>query len=303
MSDKYVICLLCNESFRVLAPHLSGTHKIDTFEYRRRFPGADTIAKDVSAAMSATYKDLWATDISYRKRITEGVTKTLLKNNEGAFERRVVASYSGKTTLTSAEKQWITGFWEGDGSLYNNYRGYIRVEFAQKERQILDYIMSLIPGGNAYIYKTCYQLKYSNFPILDVFTSNVVSKHRIQQLETITGLVASSHTPTIDWLAGFFDAEGSSDDTPSITLSQKDQTPLEAVKSIFGGGISSSTEYSKWYISSDKARELGNKLLQHSHNTKKAAKLREYLTGLTYYEKQKISMSSMKAAHKENLLC
>ena len=38
--EEWVKCLLCDYTGTILAPHLNSEHHIDSYEYRRRFPGA-----------------------------------------------------------------------------------------------------------------------------------------------------------------------------------------------------------------------------------------------------------------------
>jgi len=142
--------------------------------------------------------------------------------------------------------QWLTGFWESDGSVYLS-AGYPKVGFYQKERDVLDYI-SLQLGGryvphlstNGVIHQLQVQAS-SCIPLLKLFSEHVVGDYYLKRLNVVLNVVGLSstvlHLPTIDWLAGFWDGDGSSDSTPGLTASQRTRDMLDAIEVRFGGNV------------------------------------------------------------------
>ena len=183
--------------------------------------------------------------------------------------------------MNITEEQWLTGFTEGDGSI-GLYRS-IQVTYGQKEREILDYINSLHPGGHVSrdklnFYRLFYRSNRTCVPLLAILAKYVVSIHTSKRLNTILNSLdipsITAHNPTLHWLAGFFDAEGSSDNQPHISISQKGRDTLDAIMSMFGGRVHGPADGDMyiWKLYGNKGLELLQTLANECHNTTKIAR-------------------------------
>lgn len=181
--------------------------------------------------------------------------------------------------LNEQEEQWLTGFTEGDGCISLYSPKYVNVQYSQKEREILDYISSLLNSGNVHKYKIYQLTYYKNCPLLlTTFSKHVVSKHSLERLNIALNALqlpyATLHKPTLNWLTGFFDAEGTSNNIPSLTIEQKEHDVLETIKVTFGGSVhqiqNHHRPYYRWYLSGNMAHELVHELVTRSHNPIKA---------------------------------
>jgi len=199
--------------------------------------------------------------------------------------------------MNEQEEQWLTGFTEGDGSIGLWPR--LRIAYSQKEHEVLNYIQRLASNGN--FYKTnnrgfahgnvIYRLEYNGrnaAPILATVARNVVSSHTCERVNTILKtLKVAVHEPTIDWLAGFFDADGGSDDAPSLYIGQKEREVLETVKRKFGGAVYIQKNSFRWYLYGNNARTLLLELAPRSHNPPKTRHTLELFEGPTHHETHK----------------
>lgn len=209
------------------------------------------------------------------------------------------------SSLDCSTEQWLTGFCEGDGSLgaYVHHVGvhdYSRVllDIDQKDRSVLDYIDSVTDGGLFYgpnrgdVWKLRYNHKKC-IPLLEIFSRCVVGNHFLGRLNASLEVLGHPqtvrHSPTIDWFVGFWDAEGTSDDTPSIFLDQKERDVLDEVQRMLGGGVLMYGKWGvhRWHISGSAARVLYPGIASRSHCTAKIERLCENFEGPTYYEKHK----------------
>jgi len=179
--------------------------------------------------------------------------------------------------MNKQEEQWLTGFTEGDGSvgLYNT----LRVDFYQKERAVLDYICTILDAGNVRAIGTQHILTYHgkhSAHILPIIAGHVVSMHTRERLNNILALLklpsVATHEPTIDWLTGFWDAEGSSGIHPSLNIAQKERDALDAIKHTFGGNVYQHHPNGFfWQAYGDNARHLLQELANRSHHPTKIA--------------------------------
>jgi len=196
--------------------------------------------------------------------------------------------------MNEHEEQWLTGFTEGDGSV-GLYR-VLRVSYAQKERDVLDYIVNLLGKGkiheNANNQGTIYKLVYNGHtncaPLIEVFLKHVVGLHTCGRLNAVLECpLATSHRPTIDWLTGFFDAEGTSSNMPNLFIAQKERAVLNSIQETFGGNIRESYESDhQWYVwglSGNGARELAPELIARSQCSTKKERLFTNFNGPTHY--------------------
>ena len=193
--------------------------------------------------------------------------------------------------LSEEDAQWLVGFCEGDGCLVMNKQEHSFVTLSQKEPDVLEYVESILLGGAWHFRKkkSIWTLTYSRKEVKDmlfkVLTKYVVGLHTLERLNDIladSGVAATSHKPTIDWLAGFFDAEGTANwNTPSggIQIGQKDGSVLDAIQRSFGGSVSQvSSGYFEWYAGKRKSDLVG--LVSSLHKRSHKYSVHEALTKL-----------------------
>ncbi len=197
--------------------------------------------------------------------------------------------------MNTQEEQWLTGFWEGDGSAFISARGQLTVNFSQMERTILEYVDSLTEGGR---FNTgAHNISMLQFhglkciPLLAIFARHVVSKHSIERLAKLSGALEAlvPRVPTTDWLIGFFDAEGWPGRQPSLAIEQKERDVLDKIVASFGGSVHlyhQGTSY-RWFLGGNEARELAHKIAGRSHNSLKAKRVLDYFSGPTYQQLHK----------------
>jgi len=197
--------------------------------------------------------------------------------------------------MNEIEEQWLTGFWEGDGSTGAYYDSSVdnlvpNVIFIQKERGVLEGIRDLI--GYGYIrtpnlqirgWKRCARL-------LALFCRHTVSEHSVSRINRVfekfdLDVKASRHKPSVPWTIGFFDAEGHIDWDNSGQLqsnfAQKDLAVLEDVQVLVGGNIRSDKStykgepyyYFKLYLEGNVLRNFIPLILEYSHCESRRRKL------------------------------
>lgn len=188
--------------------------------------------------------------------------------------------------LSNEDIQWLCGFWEGDGSL----SATVGLTFNQKDRRILEYIRQLLQYPRHILYpspthntttSTLFLRGESMQVLLDRFCKWLVCKGRVRQVEELSdelrlNLKPKQHTPTIPWIAGFFDAEGCvyrSGPSLYAKFSQKDRTVLDSIQEVVGGHIS------RWELTLRKreTREFWPHWLKYSHNPQKQERLYKLL--------------------------
>ena len=218
------------------------------------------------------------------------------------FVRKRPVELGGTATikLSAEDEAYVTGFCEGDGSIGMSKTEHSFIMFTQKEPDVLEYIETLIPGGTWHFSKqiTMWSLGYNRTELrsvlLEMFTRHVVSGHFLERLNSILlsrdVSAASIHEPTISWLAGFFDAEGSviwKHPACGLQISQKSRDVLDAIQRFFGGCTGPMKEQFQWRAGKHNSEltELANKLLNHSHKFQKREDLTSLLTRL-YVEKR-----------------
>jgi hypothetical protein len=207
-------------------------------------------------------------------------------------EKRKRPKITEGATVNEEFEEWLTGFCEGDGTVYLNDRGYPIVAFEQKERDVLDYISSVIAHGHFYVTEHTQRLQFHSSycaPLLEMFSRHVVSMHFLERLNVVlvgVGLQSAVlHRPTADWFAGFWDAEGTSGNQPSIQVSQKERSVLEALRILFGGHIyCRSGGVHNWCLYGSRARALFREIESRSRCPAKAERLRNNFSGPTYHE-------------------
>ena len=185
--------------------------------------------------------------------------------------------------MTDEEEEYITLFCEGDGSVFMTIDGYPKVSFAQKERDVLDYVASLTVGGHinphgagnwelTFIGKKCVLL-------LEVFSRHVVGRKFLDRLNVVLECVGMpltvQHSLTFSGFVGFWDAEGSSDDSPSVNIGQVNREILDLIAEMFGGSVYLKSDGAHvWHLGGEKARGLYESILERSRCPLRAEELR-----------------------------
>jgi len=195
------------------------------------------------------------------------------------------------TKLPQEDKEWLTGFWEGDGSISAD-----NITFYQKNSQILLHIRHLLrlrhlPRQYNTTWSLAIGITSGFYALLKVISENVVSQHRIDQINNLENLKVKfnlvPHKPTYPWFVGFWDAEGYVDSyeeqnpTLRLSISQKEPDVLEAIKDMVGSGrlnkykSSGFTKNFQWYLEwgGEQGRFLIPFILKYSKNQEKKEKL------------------------------
>ena len=191
------------------------------------------------------------------------------------------------------DEEYITLFCEGDGHVRIDPHGLPKIVFAQKERDVLDYINSLFSGGHYYQSKAAvWQLTFigrSCMPLLEIFAKHVVGKKFLERLNRVLIFVdmplTIQHPLTLDGFVGFWDAEGSSDSSPKISLYQKDREILDLVTSLVGGNVYPQRDVAyQWNLCNKKASLLFSEILSKSHCPSKIERLHKNFNGPSYHK-------------------
>jgi len=202
--------------------------------------------------------------------------------------------------MSSTEERWLIGFAEGDGSIGVHARGLPFIAFGQKDCSIINYIHQLIKRGTISKDKyDFYRLTVNGindcFPLVETYSKQVVSTHTSERLNKLLELYelpqAERHLPTIEWLAGFFDAEGSSSSIPDINIGQKELQVLEDIKNVFGGKVfpihTNNYDGYVWKLYNSTALPLLKQISVYSHNPTKVATALQHFNGPSYRETHK----------------
>lgn len=159
---------------------------------------------------------------------------------------------------------WFIGFFEGDGSLVVNKRGYLAFIITQKEQNILLYIQNVFGFGsvirqNLSTFRYIIQSKDNLRKIIEILNGNLISRAKQEQFRLFvkaynlrykTNIEILPNTNTISmnnaWFAGFTDAEGCFSVTflkkkyvvrIRFTISQKDdKIMMENIRALFKKG-------------------------------------------------------------------
>lgn len=190
--------------------------------------------------------------------------------------------------------KWITGFFEGDGSF--NLGTSLSIEFYQTEIDVIQYISSKILHGKIYEHNNNnYSLRYHGryaIDLLNIISQNIVSIHRTNQINMLLNKLnlnfrCIENNVSIEWLTGFWEAEGSSSSRRMITLSQKEEYVMNKIQQEFGGHVSKDSNYYRWSICGDDSRILANEILEKNHSPLKAERLYRNIFEDSYYDLHK----------------
>lgn len=188
--------------------------------------------------------------------------------------------------LPEETKQWLTGFFEGDGSLYRSQN--IGLSFGQRDRQILDYIKELLmlegspsfgnTGRNGF-WILRIERKAKVLPLLLLLSNRFVCPTRIAQFRNIFDIDVVEQNPTFPWLVGFWDAEGHSKlsymSKVELYIAQGDRKPLEKLQCLVGAGSLGKNGDKYWDLEwvGFATKKVVPYILQFSKNQDKTAKL------------------------------
>jgi len=224
------------------------------------------------------------------KRYWDGLSESAYEVRCRAFRKPPLVSLEG---CSSEFKDWLTGFWEGDGTIDVGWDTTFRIEFVQKDRSVLDYISAALgskvsptPLSDTGCWVLGFARRVDAEVLLELFCERVVTPPRVLQIQMVIckyGLdfCVRGNKPTFDWLSGFWDAEGSSSlgSSLEVMVTQKDLESLEIIRDFVGSGriYKSSAKGSVWYDLrwiGVVGRDVGLKILQGSkYDYKKAETL------------------------------
>jgi len=206
--------------------------------------------------------------------------------------------------LSETDKQWLTGFWEGDGSI-TRFSTVFQIVFSQKDPQIL-YVIQKLLGEKFRLYdSTRYSgdwrlyinQKHQIIPLLNLICEGIVSPLRLKQIDELAQKLhlplqhtLVEHEPTWPWIAGFWDAEGTSSfsgDTLHVEIAQKDIVPLQKIQNFVRSGrvyIHGTSGYQLCWFSRSEVIEVSKQLLEYTRILRKKEKLYAQLQFLRYKE-------------------
>ena len=184
------------------------------------------------------------------------------------------------------QEQWLTGFWEGDGACYVGSNTVPTVSIEQDSRGMLEYVQSTLGFGHVYTYSGHSHFrvhKQEDFAKLAALLSRcVVGEQSNSKLNLVferlgLSVKAQRHVPTMPWVVGFFDAEGSIDwnnqGIPSLYFSQKSPGVLLDIQSLLGGSMYPIRQWHHLYPLGDNLRNFLPNILWYSHHEPKRQKL------------------------------
>ena len=317
-----VECLICNRHFETLGTHLK-THNTDSFDYQKKFPGASLSSVEFGQSITNSLlgnkraeghvvsqyaRDEISQSLSGRtasKETCENISKSLMgqKRTEEQCKRISQGIINSKVPKVFApilisceiskdeEEQWITGFWEGDGTCgtYPDILGYMipHVGFAQKDRRVLEYIQAFFGFGNINQAKEeMYNLTFSSrircAKVLELLCKHVESQQSLNKITKVFSADVQRHLPTIPWVVGFYDAEkslsfGSSHESLVSYISQKDKSLLESAQTLIGGNLHAVESWYHLLLTGDDLRAFIPHVLRYSRHETNTQKLREML--------------------------
>ena len=186
--------------------------------------------------------------------------------------------------------EWLTGFWEGDGSV-GNANGTPEVCFYQRDIETLRYISSLVCSRGRFesrsdgAFVLLYWSKESRY-LLRLFCKHLVHPGLGERLFALSrtfdwNLDVRLHSPTLPWVVGFWDAEGSSsvpDKGVQPVIYQKDIRVLGKIQGLIGGHLYIPTSgCPRLALSGSDARRFVRLCLIYSHNISKLNSLKVHL--------------------------
>ncbi len=190
------------------------------------------------------------------------------------------------------DTQWLTGFWEGDGTVACSLNNYPQIIFSQVEKFPLECVASII-GLEDHLrqYNGIWRIEANgDFRVTQVsslFKNNLVSPKRVEQLKDKINIDFKENEPTLPWVAGFFDAEGSVYLSPrgsvlELVITQKEGLVLEKIQKFLGlGNIKRKGDSWDLRLIGTKSQVLLPSILKYSRSKIKVAKILESLVILS----------------------
>jgi len=208
---------------------------------------------------------------------------------EAKISRRMLKIGLWLRGAPSGVLEYVTGFFEGDGHL-----GERTISATQIVSEPLDFIKTSTLGVNVCRTKkgvwqaNCSRREYYQL-LLTVFAEHVVSETFLETLNMRLGersiSLTTKHEPTIDWLAGFWDAEGSvPKHSYNLNIGQKERYVLDAIQRVFGGRVFIQKERGLldifgWSVCRETGSvELASQLWERTHHPKRREQLESLLT-------------------------
>ena len=216
------------------------------------------------AAMSLEKRKLMGQHISEslnnRSKEAKEATGKMISEGLRAYKTSVNLSVP-LPDVSEVFAQWFTGFWEGDGDVCCMERlnhagtGFVfrpEIEFAQKDSDVVEYVAQELKGvlgwtkRNQDLYRMVrWDGQVKCVPVIKLLSLHVISVRRCEQLSTAcVGLglpICFTHSPTLQWISGFWDAEGSIElsvtHEPIITFYQKETELLDVLQRFLGTGV------------------------------------------------------------------
>lgn len=199
-------------------------------------------------------------------------------------------------SLTEEEKQHLTGFWEGDGSLHHsivNHEYQFMLTQIETNSSLLMYFQKLLGvedkelGGSGRERWVTITLRSQVLQLVELVSNYVVCRKRVEQIKRVTGNTnVVEHEPTWAWIAGFFDAEGyvgcgAGGYGLQVSISQRDHHPLYKIQTFTQSGTVARSQI-VWY--GESAWHIANNMYPLIHNQKK----KEEMYALFAYNKRPV---------------
>ena len=190
------------------------------------------------------------------------------------------------TLVSEDDKQWLCGFVEGDGSICLKYEGPA-ISIGQRDREVLDFVQHLVMGGKIYIPRRGASLLLFNGyprckPLLELIRTHAVCEKTKRKMLDVFGESIQVHKPTLSWIVGFWDAEGSfsldaSQSQIVAQIGQVEREPLEIIQETIGGHLMHfNNDWSgawKLVLRKQETRDFIRDYLRYAHNLEKLERL------------------------------
>jgi len=226
-----------------------------------------------------------AQEKSERKKLRE--KKATQREIEKSERRRVSEVNRGGPipsfrNVSLENKQWLTGFVEGDGCIALPYPGHPVISISQKDRRVLYFVQDMLGAGSLYYGdgNEASQLVYGGLrrclPILEAVSPYLVAQHTVNRIVEVFDIRYEPGVPALSWIVGFWDAEGcffiGKYNDLHASLSQLDSEVLEKVQRVIGGRIMDGA-VSQLYLRKSELLDFLPIYLKYSHNIEKQERL------------------------------
>lgn len=190
-----------------------------------------------------------------------------------------------RATLDEQFEQWLTGFWEGDGSCGTQQDGYSVIPYitlAQKDKGVIEHVMDLLGFGYIGYSSGGYRLRIGGSPrcakVFALLCKHVVGQQSVDKINRVfeelgLDVRAQKCAVAIPWLVGFFDAEGNVDWSNmgdlQAKISQKEWSILESTRVVIGGSIIRGSNCYNLTLCGNGFRTFIPQILRYTHHTPK----------------------------------